>query len=84
MDEQANFFDLGGDSLSLVKVHSRLQDLTGAAPPLIELFRNPTVEKLANLLASETSAQPAATAGNRAEHRLARLQPARKRMSANA
>jgi amino acid adenylation domain-containing protein len=84
VDEQANFFDLGGDSLSLVKVHSRLQDLTGAAPPLIELFRNPTVEKLANLLASETSAQPAATAGNRAEHRLARLQPARKRMSANA
>jgi acyl carrier protein len=42
-----NFFDLGGNSLSLVEVHSRLQDLVGRQFSVAELFAYTTVRKLA-------------------------------------
>jgi len=42
-----NFFDLGGHSLLLVQVHSRLQSLLGRSLAMVELFRFPTVEALA-------------------------------------
>jgi len=38
-----NFFDLGGHSLLLVRLHSRLQELLGREIPLVELFASPTV-----------------------------------------
>jgi amino acid adenylation domain-containing protein len=42
-----NFFDLGGNSLRLVEVHSRLQDLVGRRFSVAELFAHSTVRKLA-------------------------------------
>jgi len=42
-----NFFDLGGNSLSLVEVHSRLQDVVGRQFSVAELFAYTTVRKLA-------------------------------------
>jgi amino acid adenylation domain-containing protein len=51
-----NFFDLGGHSLLLVQVHSRLAGLLGRALPMVELFRFPTVETLAHHL-KESAAQ---------------------------
>jgi amino acid adenylation domain-containing protein len=42
-----NFFDLGGNSLSLVEVHSRLQDVVGRPFSVAELFAYTTVRKLA-------------------------------------
>jgi amino acid adenylation domain-containing protein len=42
-----NFFDLGGNSLSLVEVHSRLQDVVGGQFSVAELFAYTTVRKLA-------------------------------------
>ena len=44
-----NFFDLGGNSLRLVEIHSRLQDLVGHRFSVAELFAYTTVRKLAAL-----------------------------------
>jgi amino acid adenylation domain-containing protein len=42
-----NFFDLGGHSLMVVKVHSELQRVFGRALPMVEMFRYTTVSALA-------------------------------------
>jgi acyl carrier protein len=42
-----NFFDLGGHSLLLVRVHARLRDEFAADISVTDLFRFPTVELLA-------------------------------------
>ena len=42
-----NFFDLGGRSLLLVRVHGRLRDLLGEQVSILDLFRYPTIRSLA-------------------------------------
>ena len=49
-----DFFDLGGHSLLAMQVVGRIQECTGVACPLSSLFDNPTVEKLAQALASDS------------------------------
>ena len=44
-----NFFDLGGHSLLLMKVHARLVERFGRDVPVVEMFRHPTVASLAAL-----------------------------------
>ncbi len=60
-----NFFDLGGHSLLLAQVHSRLGEALGRDLALLDLFRYPTVGSLAAHLAraSGESAGPANQAG---------------------
>ena len=53
VDVQANFFDLGGHSLLLVRVHSKLQELLKRDLAIIELFKFPTVGSLAEHLSAE-------------------------------
>jgi FkbH-like protein len=45
-----NFFDLGGHSLLMVQIHSKLQGLGERELSLIELFRYPTISALAQHL----------------------------------
>ena len=45
-----NFFDLGGDSLLLVSVHSNLQKSLHTKIPVTDLFEFPTIRKLAGHL----------------------------------
>ena len=45
-----NFFDRGGHSLLLIRVHARLQKLLGRDIPVVDLFRHPTVAALASHL----------------------------------
>lgn len=45
-----NFFDLGGNSMLLVKVHTGLQDSLGVRMAAVDLFRYPTVARLARFL----------------------------------
>jgi amino acid adenylation domain-containing protein len=45
-----NFFDLGGDSLRLIDVHSRLRKQLGVKLPITDLFEYPTIEALAHRL----------------------------------
>jgi amino acid adenylation domain-containing protein len=57
-----HFFDLGGHSLLMVQVHSRLRELLGRELALVDLFRHPTISALARHLSpdqTEPSAQPA-------------------------
>jgi len=52
----ANFFDLGGHSLTLAKVQARIRETLGREVPVVDLFRFPTVASLAHHLASGTAA----------------------------
>ncbi|HTR47545.1 MAG TPA: beta-ketoacyl synthase N-terminal-like domain-containing protein, partial [Verrucomicrobiae bacterium] len=56
-----NFFDLGGHSLLLTKVHARLVEALHRDIAIVDLFRFPTVKSLAMFLSDEhEEAQPAA------------------------
>ena len=48
-----NFFDLGGDSLRIMRVHLRLRERLGRDIPIVALFEHPTVATLAQYLATE-------------------------------
>ena len=47
-----NFFDLGGHSLLLAQVHSRLREELGVTVPMIALLEHPTISALAAYLAA--------------------------------
>ena len=47
-----NFFDLGGHSLAMVQVHSKLQDIYSRDLSLVDLFRYPTISALVQLCQS--------------------------------
>jgi 3-oxoacyl-(acyl-carrier-protein) synthase/acyl carrier protein len=49
-----NFFDLGGHSLLLVQVWSKLRELLGRQVPVLELFKYPTIGSLAKHLSNTT------------------------------
>lgn len=62
-----NFFDIGGNSLLLTQVHSRLRDLFDKPLTLVDMFRLPTVAQLADFLSDapgtdQPSAAPEAPA----------------------
>ena len=67
-----NFFDLGGHSLLVVRVHRELQN--GVAPQLslTDLYRHPTIASLARHLAGATP-QAANHGQSRADRRLAAM-----------
>jgi amino acid adenylation domain-containing protein len=57
-----NFFDLGGHSLLMTRVHARLKEVVAADLSLIDLFRYPTVRSLSRFLRpdpEETAVEPA-------------------------
>jgi acyl carrier protein len=54
-----NFFDLGGHSLLIVRLYSRLRDIVDVDLTLVDLFRFPTVGSLANHLDEKRAAPPA-------------------------
>jgi amino acid adenylation domain-containing protein len=58
-----NFFDLGGTSLLLYRVYSRLRELR-ADLKVVDLFRHPTVEALAGHLGAQPGAAAAHLAGS--------------------
>ncbi len=48
-----NFFDLGGHSLLMVQVHSKLREAFDREIPMIEMFKYTTISTLAGYLANE-------------------------------
>jgi hypothetical protein len=50
---QESFFEVGGSSLLLARLQSRLRESLGREVPFVELFRHPTVESLARSLQHE-------------------------------
>lgn len=71
----SNFFDLGGHSLLVVQVQRELKERLGRDISITDVFRYPTVRKLAEFLGGD--AQPEKSAANRgaarAAARLARM-----------
>jgi len=53
-----NFFEVGGNSLLLVQVHSKLRAKLNPELPVVELFRYPTIHALAQYLSLGQSTQP--------------------------
>jgi amino acid adenylation domain-containing protein len=49
-----NFFDLGGSSLLIVQVQSKIESVLRRRVPLVEFFQRPTVAALADLLGGGT------------------------------
>ncbi|WP_437811936.1 amino acid adenylation domain-containing protein [Sorangium sp. So ce1078] len=58
-----NFFDLGGHSLLLAQVHSRLRATVDRDLRLLVLFQHPTIASLAAALSRDPSAGPAPEGG---------------------
>jgi amino acid adenylation domain-containing protein len=61
-----NFFDLGGDSLLITRVRSRLETLLEKQISIVDLFRYPTVHSLADFLGGGGQTDPFAAAEDRA------------------
>jgi len=57
-----NFFDLGGNSVQVVRAHRRLQEIFGRALPIVRIFSNPTTRYLASALAAALPAEGALSA----------------------
>ncbi len=50
---QDNFFDIGGNSLFIVKANHKLKALIGKDVPLVDMFRYPTIDSFAKYLEQE-------------------------------
>ncbi|WP_379139885.1 amino acid adenylation domain-containing protein [Paenibacillus sp. sgz500992] len=55
---QDNFFDLGGDSISMVALFRELQEDYGSRLTMIELFRYPTIKDLCEFLLEDAADSP--------------------------
>ena len=66
---EANFFEVGGNSLAAVKVHRRLETEFDRKIELVELFEHATVRRLADFLTSANGAGATTKAVPRAERR---------------
>jgi|SRR5690554_1386670 len=45
-----NFFDLGGQSISMVRVHEQIETLVNKKIPLVKLYANPTIHSISAYL----------------------------------
>jgi acyl carrier protein len=70
-----NFFDLGGHSLLLVRVHRLLEDRLRTTVALVQLFKYPTVGSLAQWMARGADA-PAASSSTAGDDRALRQRAA--------
>ncbi|MCP4658786.1 MAG: amino acid adenylation domain-containing protein, partial [bacterium] len=61
-----NFFDVGGHSLLLAQVRSRLREHLGRELPLMDLFRHPSIRTLADYLSGASTPARVAPAARRA------------------
>ncbi|MDX8031365.1 amino acid adenylation domain-containing protein [Lentzea sp. BCCO 10_0856] len=61
LDPRKTFFELGGDSVLLVRAHQQLCAATGVELPVETLFRHPTAETLTRFLDGQVPEAPAVT-----------------------
>lgn len=82
-----NFFDLGGQSLLMIRVHKRLCEVLERQLPIVQVFAHPTISALAQFLSptpqsATPNAMPADAARNRAAAARAAMARARSPRSA--
>jgi acyl carrier protein len=79
-----NFFDLGGHSLLLVQVHSKLQRIFDQELSIVDMFHYPTISALSQHLTGEMDKQPTESSGEKlkaGKMRIAQLRRRRQRGS---
>ncbi len=52
-----NFFDLGGNSLSIIKMHTKIEEQNIGKIKVTDIFANPTISKLSEFIESSNSNQ---------------------------
>jgi len=62
IDREANFFDLGGTSLQLVRIHAELRQRLASEINIVDLFAHPRISDLARFLDGRTQAADASSA----------------------
>jgi hypothetical protein len=62
-----NFFDIGGNSLLLARVHARLTEMTSAELSIVDMFEFPTIRSLAAHLTQTAAPEDGAIAADRSE-----------------
>ena len=72
-----NFFDLGGHSLLLVRVHDQLKEKLKIELTLVDLFRFPTIKRQTEMLEARTSNRAETETLGHADQRAARQNAAR-------
>lgn len=81
VDIDTNFFELGGTSIGIVRVHRALVDKLGTPMPLTKLFQFPTIRTLAGAIAGQPLAAIAHTGVDRVSRRQSLLAQRRERAS---
>ena len=64
-----NFFDLGGHSLLMVQVHSRMRETLDAGVSMVEMFQHPTISALARRIGQGHQARSFEKVNDRAARR---------------
>jgi acyl carrier protein len=77
-----NFFDLGGHSLLLAKVHGQLQAALRRDVPMIELFRYPTISTLAKYLSDAPEQRLSSETSDRAQRQRSAIHNRRRAQAA--
>lgn len=66
-----NFFDIGGNSLLMVRLHNRIRDVLKRELSMVDLFRNPTIALLSEHIRAGAPIIRTSTGQDRAAKRLA-------------
>jgi Phosphopantetheine attachment site len=77
-----NFFEIGGHSMAIIKVQSRLEHVLGRHVPVVDLFTFPTIRDLAGHLAAGGEGQQGASGPDDDTMLLADLRGSRRRRRA--
>ncbi|MEQ8973602.1 MAG: amino acid adenylation domain-containing protein [Coleofasciculus sp. C1-SOL-03] len=59
-----NFFDLGGNSILMIKTQVKMQDLWEQEIPIVEMFKHPTIHSFAKYLSQEETTNTSIQQGN--------------------
>jgi amino acid adenylation domain-containing protein len=73
-----NFFDLGGHSLLVIRIHDRLRDIINQDFSVVEIFKYPTVSSFAHYLSPENSKVLSLSANN--NHQFTDIKAGRNRL----
>lgn len=77
-----NFFDLGGHSLLIVQVNSKLQEVFKRNLSVVEIFQNPTIKSLAQYLSQKSEDVPSIQSmRDRAEKQIAAIHHQKQQLS---
>jgi amino acid adenylation domain-containing protein len=79
-----NFFDLGGHSLLMIRLHARLREIVPTDYSIVDLFRYPTVSSLAKSLGGDAEAPSLAVVQERMEKQRKALGKGKQRSSRSA